>query len=160
MTLYEVDEAANRIREEVDPEARIIFGSTFDEKMNGHMRVSVVATGIEAEAVKEKLMKLEEKDSANTQTAETVTSNENAGQVEAVQEKVVVNARVEGGQERTLGVISNEKPKKKRSLFERLTGIRTFSSKRNEEISAQQVTRVSEQQEEDLEIPAFLRRNS
>ncbi len=47
MTLFEVDEAANRIREEVDPEANIIFGSTFDEKMEGKMRVSVVATGID-----------------------------------------------------------------------------------------------------------------
>lgn len=46
MTLYEVDEAANRIRDEVDPEANIIFGSTFDEKLNGMIRVSVVATGI------------------------------------------------------------------------------------------------------------------
>jgi cell division protein FtsZ len=49
MTLFEVDEAANRIREEVDPEANIIFGSTFDEKLAGKMRISVVATGIEAE---------------------------------------------------------------------------------------------------------------
>lgn len=46
MTLYEVDEAANRIRDEVDPEANIIFGSTFDERLNGTIRVSVVATGI------------------------------------------------------------------------------------------------------------------
>jgi cell division protein FtsZ len=46
MTLYEVDEAANRIRDEVDPDANIIFGSTFDEKLNGVIRVSVVATGI------------------------------------------------------------------------------------------------------------------
>ena len=49
MTLYEVDEAANRIREEVDPDANIIFGSTFDEKLNGKMRVSIVATGIDAQ---------------------------------------------------------------------------------------------------------------
>ena len=53
MTLFEVDEAANRIREEVDPEANIIFGSTFDEKLAGRMRISVVATGIEAEAHQE-----------------------------------------------------------------------------------------------------------
>lgn len=46
MTLYEVDEAANRIREEVDTDANIIFGSTFDERLNGKIRVSVVATGI------------------------------------------------------------------------------------------------------------------
>lgn len=50
MTLFEVDEAANRIREEVDPDANIIFGSTFDEKMEGKMRVSVVATGIDVSA--------------------------------------------------------------------------------------------------------------
>jgi cell division protein FtsZ len=51
MTLFEVDEAANRIREEVDPEANIIFGSTFDDKLAGRMRISVVATGIDAEAM-------------------------------------------------------------------------------------------------------------
>ncbi len=48
MTLFEVDAAANRIREEVDPEANIIFGSTFDDSLAGRMRVSVVATGITA----------------------------------------------------------------------------------------------------------------
>ncbi len=51
MTLFEVDEAANRVREEVDPEANIIFGSTFNDGMEGRMRVSVVATGIEAQAM-------------------------------------------------------------------------------------------------------------
>ena len=49
MTLFEVDEAANRIREEVDPDANIIFGSTFSKELEGKMRVSVVATGIEHE---------------------------------------------------------------------------------------------------------------
>lgn len=51
MTLYEVDEAANRIREEVDPDAHIIFGSTFDESLQGRIRVSCVATGIDSHAV-------------------------------------------------------------------------------------------------------------
>ncbi len=46
MTLYEVDEAANKIREEADSDANIIFGATFDEQLNGKIRVSVVATGI------------------------------------------------------------------------------------------------------------------
>ncbi len=50
MTLFEVDEAANRIRTEVDPDATIIFGSAFDERLEGIMRVSVVATGIDAQA--------------------------------------------------------------------------------------------------------------
>jgi len=51
MTLFEVDEAANRVRDEVDPDANIIFGSTFDSSMEGTMRVSVVATGIDAAAM-------------------------------------------------------------------------------------------------------------
>ena len=48
MTLFEVDEAANHIRREVDSEANIIIGSAIDDKMDGIMRVSVVATGMEA----------------------------------------------------------------------------------------------------------------
>src|SRR5690349_5506048 len=47
LTLYEVDEAATRIREEVDQDANIIVGATFDETLDGVIRVSVVATGIE-----------------------------------------------------------------------------------------------------------------
>ena len=50
LTLYEVDQVANRIGEEVDPEAHIIFGSTLDPVLEGRMRVSVVATGIEVES--------------------------------------------------------------------------------------------------------------
>ena len=50
MTLFEVDEAANRIGDEVDPNANIIFGSAMDPKMDGKLRVSVVATGIDVEA--------------------------------------------------------------------------------------------------------------
>ncbi len=51
LTLFELDEAANRIREEVDSEANIIVGSTLDTGMEGGMRVSVVATGIDAAEV-------------------------------------------------------------------------------------------------------------
>src|SRR5438094_7760793 len=47
LTLFEVNEAATRIREEVDQDANIIVGATFDESLDGIIRVSVVATGIE-----------------------------------------------------------------------------------------------------------------
>jgi cell division protein FtsZ len=50
LTLYEVDEAATRIREEVDQDANIIVGATFDEQLEGIIRVSVVATGIDQAA--------------------------------------------------------------------------------------------------------------
>jgi cell division protein FtsZ len=51
LTLYEVDEAATRIREEVDSDANIIVGATFDESLDGIVRVSVVATGIDVAAM-------------------------------------------------------------------------------------------------------------
>ena len=50
LTLFEVDEAANRIREVVDADANIIVGATFDESLVGIIRVSVVATGVEINA--------------------------------------------------------------------------------------------------------------
>jgi len=53
MTLFEADEAANRIRSEVDADAYIIFGSTFDESLSGKIRVSVVATGMDRDAVRQ-----------------------------------------------------------------------------------------------------------
>jgi cell division protein FtsZ len=53
LTLFEVDEAANRIRQEVDEEANVIFGSAVDESLTGKVRVSVVATGIDSQKIAE-----------------------------------------------------------------------------------------------------------
>ncbi len=53
MTLFEVEEAASRIRKEVEEDANIIFGTSIDETMNGRIRVSVVATGIDAREARE-----------------------------------------------------------------------------------------------------------
>lgn len=50
LTLFEVDEVANRVREEVDSDANIIFGATFNPEMEGQLRVTVVATGIDVPA--------------------------------------------------------------------------------------------------------------
>ncbi|MEQ1650590.1 MAG: cell division protein FtsZ, partial [Hyphomicrobiaceae bacterium] len=47
LTLYEVDEAATRVRQEVDPEANIIVGATFDESLGDRVRVSIVASGMQ-----------------------------------------------------------------------------------------------------------------
>jgi cell division protein FtsZ len=66
LTLYEVDEAATRIREEVDPEANIILGATFDDTLEGTMRVSVVATGLAQEALVAPLIPIENDKSSAT----------------------------------------------------------------------------------------------
>ncbi len=52
ITLFEVDEAANKIRAEVDPGADILIGNTIDEAMTGKVRVSIVVTGLGGEVVK------------------------------------------------------------------------------------------------------------
>jgi cell division protein FtsZ len=61
LTLYEVDEAATRIREEVDQDANIIVGATFDESLEGIIRVSVVATGIDKIALDQAIPTLEKR---------------------------------------------------------------------------------------------------
>ncbi len=55
LTLFEVDEAATRIREEAEPDANIIVGATFDDSLEGIVRVSVVATGIDNTGVTHKV---------------------------------------------------------------------------------------------------------
>lgn len=64
MTLFEVDAAANRVREEVDENANIIFGATFDSEMDEKVRVSVLATGIDSE-----------KNNVNSKILETTSFN-------------------------------------------------------------------------------------
>ncbi len=71
MTLFQVDAAANRIREEVDPNANIIFGSAFNESLDGKIRVSVVATGIDAK------IQIAEKPAAIQVTLETPKHHNN-----------------------------------------------------------------------------------
>ncbi len=85
MTLFEVDEAANRIRDEVDPEANIIIGSTFDSDLTGSIRVSVVATGIDvAEFSKPKSQSINELEGSNDididETNKQTYSSENVEQ--------------------------------------------------------------------------------
>lgn len=60
LTLFEVDEAANKIRAEVDPDANIIVGSSYDERLDGKMRVSVVATGIDIESNRSQQPKIQD----------------------------------------------------------------------------------------------------
>jgi cell division protein FtsZ len=95
MTLLEVDEAANAISSEVDPEANIIFGAAFDPTLEGKIRVSVVATGMDSAA----MQKIEPKSSfqgvigRNTRTMEAPAS-----QPEPAAEPVRVAAQVEAAQ--------------------------------------------------------------
>ena len=66
ITLFEVDEAANRIRQEVDDNANILFGSTFEDTMEGKIRVSVVATGIDVDSAAQPRPIVKENEHSNT----------------------------------------------------------------------------------------------
>ena len=86
LTLFELDEAANRIREEVDPDANIIVGSTMDPSMENVMRVSVVATGIDA------LENRSEMPLPRRRMAEPISAASAEAAVEAVTEPVAAQA--------------------------------------------------------------------
>ena len=77
LTLFELDEAANRIREEVDPDANIIVGSTLDTTLEGVMRVSVVATGIDANQVRSFKAPVVEAEVLASQFEQPTLENEN-----------------------------------------------------------------------------------
>ena len=105
MTLFEVDEAANRIREEVEVEdANIIFGSTFDERLSGKVRVSVVATGINHEGEDKVASKhdfvVKGKEFENLEFDEDIVDLEvNLSQID--KEKHLVKSGVDRGQKKT-----------------------------------------------------------
>ena len=100
LTLFELDEAANRIREEVDPEANIIVGSTLDPNLEGVMRVSVVATGIEANS------KINSAYDGGRDTQSylprRVTSAEESKAVNSMAEKVYAEAKIDRNENSSL----------------------------------------------------------
>ncbi len=108
LTLFELDEAANRIREKVDPEANIIVGSTLDPAMEGALRVSVVATGIDVEP--------------NTEVVEQPRRSMNTPVRPAVLEKPVKEPARAEAQPQPQFASQRDYPKEdeQRTLFERM----------------------------------------
>jgi len=184
MTLFEVDEAANRIRQEVDPEANIIFGSTFDEKMEGIIRVSVVATGIDADTSHPRAFgnKIGSHFDNTTHLAQEAAQSLNQGlephtEVEDFDDVLTVTSSQEStkqtpeqSEESVEHLNSSEtyRAPRKLSFFERLTGRRRTSDFEEdhffEQPSSRSKTKVRTDDDlnldetEELEIPAFLRR--
>jgi cell division protein FtsZ len=160
MTLYEVDAAANEIRAEVDPTANIIMGSTFDETMEGVMRVSVVATGIDDEAVVSQQTIVPAARRAAEGYAGPVTprrSTTSAGPIDPG----ALRAEPLGGEDPR----PNFRPEVYEPAAERKKGFSMFGWLRNGADEPPPVAtpraRVEDPAppaDEDLEIPAFLRR--
>lgn len=154
MTLYEVDEAANRIRDDVESEANIIFGSTFDEKLSGRIRVSVVATGIGIGQVRSAALS-----SAPEQEARASASDD----FSFVQPTNEAAAEPKDFYEATRSSETKNEKKRTSSLFERFTGgakktpLSPQDNKAFESSSSPQSSSSSET-DDSLDIPAFLRR--
>lgn len=194
MTLYEVDEAANRIRDEVDPEANIIFGSTFDASMEGRMRVSVVATGIDANNDEKKVnIRSFNQQFDNNQPRTSVTENnkntddsilsqdkdnksntDNVTNLNFQNSNQAINDDITSTIPSSKSDISNSKfiieKSKKKSFFSKISSLisgkkDTQKSSYSQDKSIENVVESLssqneniEQKNEDLEIPAFLRR--
>jgi cell division protein FtsZ len=185
MTLFEVDEAANRIRQEVDPDANIIFGSTFDEKMEGIIRVSVVATGIDAETSHQPSHGRVSHGFGhpgvvdNTAAAASNLGSEDAEEFDdilSVSSVTIADSAKQVAEKGTtvelpqaLSEAPHRRTVRKLSLFERLTGRRRqpeFDEEDPffEQSTARTKTKVLTDEDlisddnEELEIPAFLRR--
>jgi cell division protein FtsZ len=93
LTLFEVDEAATRIREEVDPEANIILGATFDSALDGTIRVSVVATGIDLALQGQNAPTIAEMTAKLKQSAQRIASMSNPAPAPAPAPAPVVETR-------------------------------------------------------------------
>lgn len=186
MTLFEVDEAANRIRQEVDPEANIIFGSTFDEKMEGVIRVSVVATGIDAESTQHRSAAARSTshsglgstrlapELADQQSTSHEESDEFDNELTAETSQTLEHTKAAPGTHEEVmdddSMLSAEPYRKARKLsfFERLTGRRSQPEHEEEHLfhkpAQRSKTKVRTDDDlnldegEELEIPAFLRR--
>ncbi len=98
ITLLEIDEAANIIKEEVDEEANIIFGSSYDDSLEGKIRVSIVVTGIEnssAPRIREKALNTASyiDESYMSATAQDTISAANSGNIDANLERFAANVQ-------------------------------------------------------------------
>ena len=91
MTLFELDEAANRIKDEVDPEANIIIGSTLDANIEGSLRVSVVATGIDALVLDKMEDSFVKSNNFDRRKELTVAGNSDQNEIYGDTESVAVN---------------------------------------------------------------------
>lgn len=184
MTLYEVDEAANCVRAVVDPEALIIFGSTFDDTLKGRVRVSVVATGIDAQAAtlaaKSRISPFERETKTTLDPSlEPIQRNEpdSFSFEQGVEEPLVKLNEVEESlpyapylddkqtEEQYKYSASGGEENRPLSLFDRLMGRKNLpnrpSSARRAQLQSVPQTKIeddSETDNESLEIPAFLRR--
>jgi cell division protein FtsZ len=120
MTLFEVDEAANRIKEEVDSNANIIFGSAFDANLEGKLRVSVVATGIDVfvpKTIANNLINTSGSISLSTATSSAINEREDEEQEQAKESQENIKATATIQKERIDEAVPNIITEHRQNLF-------------------------------------------
>jgi cell division protein FtsZ len=166
ITMFEIDEAVNRIREEVDPNANIIFGTTFDQNMNGKVRLSIVATGIDSEQVRRQLpddshaedrggygyMQATRRLHPSATTAPTVGLTTRPIPAAATPSPTIREPEVTS--------VASEETEAKPSFFERMTGGKSRFIPKPDEDANKQPVGATPAVKADLDIPAFLRRQA
>ena len=178
MTLFEVDEAANRIREEVDENANIIFGSTFDMALDGKIRVSVVATGIDVDnsayvsnpkgaasrilqEPQKQQMQPQQQNNFREAPAEEEESVKNAFIGREPIEPNTYKPQTNNGYERPNlrpSQPSQQNSQQNNGLFGSLFNRREEEAQSQPQSQQQQPKPQAKTQEDELDIPAFMRR--
>jgi cell division protein FtsZ len=166
MTLFEVEQAANLVRDEADPDAQIILGSTFDDAMEGRIRVSVVAAGISLAAADEPpaIPVAETRSSPAAAAAPLVAEAPKSPppQAEAAPSErpppPVIRPRIQHGAPADQGASSDPPQRSFASLF----GWKPRHAQDLPAAQSQAARAVSEDDalDDELEIPAFLRRSA
>ena len=166
MTLFEVDAAASRIRDEVDPNANIIFGSAFSDDMEGKIRVSVVATGInednqDSDADSEGITQNFRKQYGFANVAAKPHRDENINRIEQSPAPrkhepghVNSNRQIRKNEE----LLGQEGAYKRRSDLPMSSNIMTKINNNNQNKEREKVTVEASGKEKWLDIPAFLRK--
>ncbi|MDR0942771.1 MAG: cell division protein FtsZ [Holosporales bacterium] len=170
MTLYEVDEAANKIREEVDSDANIIFGSTFDERLNGKIRVSIVATGIgvsSQESIfknrdKTGIMGFGKRDISSKMFEETSNKDDITRQEPPAVELNNINQNDNKGYPKNQD-FNKEQPRRKSSFFDRFTSKSKNTNAYDNDYDYDRQQNVSREtlddiEQDELDIPSCFRK--
>lgn len=173
MTLFEADSAANRIRDEIEnEEANIIFGSTFNDKLENKMRVSVVATGIDqknkvtfsSQALKPPKKIVLDEDDAMEESESQNSMQSSADESKETPDNFGLNLELDLQNEVPDTMVTEKDQTSIRSslgnIFNRIAKKVKNSNKVTETVgSAQQDEPIEELEEDVYDIPAFIRRN-
>ncbi|MDA0938799.1 MAG: cell division protein FtsZ [Proteobacteria bacterium] len=155
MTLFEVDEAINRVREEVDESANIIFGSAFNKDLEGKIKVSILATGIGDKNAEEK-----EKHAMHFTLKKQTTPNTQSQQEVIVQSKNDAEGGAEKDIKENFSYTQIEKEFADDSFLANQINKDSNKTHKEENINASKESAARDKKDDVFNIPAFFRKGN